>query len=518
MVNPKHLEIVEYLNLSYKNLSQDALSLYGDMKDSQRTPSLKALIDATHSGRLTNLRVYPGKHVKDSVDSFLKPNGKPVLKHHNDELDPIGRVMTAEYVQIKHGKEFDFDYVDPSTDMGSGFIRLGVNITDQDSIEKFIDGRFKNVSTRQSSDYMLCSICGDNFLDDASECKHVPGHSYEVQSKDKSTTGKYKCYVITGPLKYKEVSVVNIPGDEFAEIKSVAMDTENSINISSYDKTTASIGSLVLTDGENEVSLMPTIGKSQVTARDRAKLTGKTIVAVSPTFDSSILSSLANEETSMTETKTETKNTTIITASDSGSTAEAGSKTDSKEGVVAPEKSSELTKLAVPGGLSDAASIVAIEALTTSLNAAKADALEAKAEVERLKATVKQKDEEIDLARKNNASMVADLKMSYSNSLLNTQVLLKKPVTALVIDQESFDKKLTEYAERSVDSLKDSLKDLGPELVALKEGLGIKKIADMVADTKVTNPVANSNATIEDDNKTESAEPTKSKALENYFG
>jgi len=507
----KQLEIREYLALDNHQVNVDAMSLLADMMSVNKKPLLKASINATHSGRLTNLRVYPGVHVKASVDSFLKPTPKPVLKHHNDDQDPIGRVVNAEYIQTKFGRSFEQDFANPGSDAGSGYIRLSVAINDADAIEKFIDGRFKNVSTRQVPDYILCSVCGDNMLDSESECQHIPGHSYEI-SKDSGNSGKYKCYMITGPLNYKEVSVVNIPGDDFAEVESFTMDSASSI-MKSYDRTTADFGTFVLSDGVTDIDLMSNV--NSITAANRKKLTGKAIVAVSPNFKFD--KSLANEDKNKM-TKTETKNSQVDAASED-KTKDVGSTTkkDSKEDVIVPEKNSESGSANEKTGLSDTALNVTIEALTKSLTAAEQTATDAKAEIERHKANLKLKDEEIKKLREDMATTVADLKMSYATDLLNSQVLLKKPSVSSVVDQESFDKKLGELAGRSVESLKDSIKDLSAELLSLKESMGIKKTSELVADKKITNPVAQ-NVSKDESEKNKSAEKIdKAKTLNSFF-
>lgn len=518
MKTNRHIEIVEHLNLEFQNLKSDALSLLSDMMDSSHKPSLKAMVDATHSGRLTNLRVYPGKFVKAGVDSWLKPTPKPVLKHHKDDLDPVGRVFSAEFIQTKFGTEFDRDFTNPA-EKGSGFIKLGIRVMDADTIEKVLDGRFKNVSTRQSSDALLCSVCGENFLSD-SECDHMPGKTYKDEGSE------YKCYAITGPLEYKEVSFVNIPADSFAEVVNVNMDRESPImRLNSYDRTLASVGSLVLTDGEHEVSLLPALGKDSVTARDRKKLTGKTIIAVSPNFSVNLLESLGEpkEEIDMSKTKeadkAETKNTSTSAASADASTpAQAAEVKDSKEGVVAPASvKTESTTQAETSTLSDGASTVVIEALTKQLKIAEADTDSVKAEVERLKTTLKDKDAEIEKMRKDSVTVLADLRKSYATNLLSTQLILKKPTVAAIADAEAFSAKLNEYAERSVDSLKDSISDLTPELLSFKEMQGVKKVSEVVADSKVTSPVANITPDMKDEAKDKVKEPTKAEALENYL-
>ena len=73
MVLPK-FRIIDNQNVSFKSLRLDALELFSDAASSKtEKPVLSVSIDATHSGRLTNMRVYPGARVKRSMKSFLEP-------------------------------------------------------------------------------------------------------------------------------------------------------------------------------------------------------------------------------------------------------------------------------------------------------------------------------------------------------------------------------------------------------------------------------------------------------------
>ena len=169
------------------------------------------------------MRVYPGRHMRDSASTFMEPVPKPVLKHHRDEEDAIGRVSSAEFIQLKNGDAFDFDYREPSEGRGSGFIKLGLDIMDRDAMEQFADGRIRQFSTRQAFQSVHCSICGEDIADSMSFLGSSHEHKVgEVYSSDEAgdTHGDkdYLCYLITGPLTYREVSSVNIPGDDASDI------------------------------------------------------------------------------------------------------------------------------------------------------------------------------------------------------------------------------------------------------------------------------------------------------------
>jgi hypothetical protein len=547
----KTYEIIDTLSLKSKSILVDTANLVQDMADANRQHKLSVTIDATHSGRLTNGRVYPGKHMKKSVKSFLSPYPKPVLKNHDDLGDPIGRVASAKYLQLKQGEEFSTDYMNPGKGLGSGFIRLGVEIMDLDAIEKVADGRFQQVSTRQGFNQLNCSICGSDFAG-PEPCEHYPGQVYtsEKSSSDKKEK-QYLCYGITGPLSYREVSFVNIPGDDHAKITDFEMihsDNEEPFVIHcDGDDMIASIDSLVLSDGNEHVDLMASRRKRRISSKDRELLTGKTIVAVGPYFDKSLILddtsqldqdnvkvealTILGEEKQMKEqevlhdsseeVKEEQTNTIDTPASSVDSQEEPveALEESSQEGVVAPEtvESNDKACESEPS-LSDDALRASLEALTKSLKEAEADKSNLSAELERTKGAVKGKEEEIERVRLMHQDALSELKTAYSSTLLNTRMTLSKADVSHVSSKEDFEKQLEIYVSRSLDSLKDSISDLAPELSehGSKNGF-VSFVASTVAEDKVESPVSNNSAK-KDENSKNSKRVTKESALQELFG
>lgn len=201
---------------------------------------LRMKIDATHSGRVTNKRVYPGKKMKKAAPTWTSvENGgssnfdKPVLINHDIDSDPIGRVIGAEFVHLKRGQDFDNDFRLPELNgPGSGFIRLSVNIADIEAAAKFLDKRYQTVSTSQSTKEFKCSICDKEMIpqilrlfglsEDDDACDHIPGKVYPVKNEDTKKTEKRLCFGITGDLEYHEVSPVNVPADSFAKVSEIS--------------------------------------------------------------------------------------------------------------------------------------------------------------------------------------------------------------------------------------------------------------------------------------------------------
>lgn len=214
-------KLIDTITLNPNTLKDEALTIFKDSaanesKDKSKKPRLRLKTLATHSGKEINLRVYPGTFVKDGAKSFYQPFEKAFLKNHNRDLDAIGRIVDARYQATLSGKRWEKDYLDVTED-GSGFIETTSEITDEDAIEKFLDGRFMTVSQGGSSDHRYCNICtkaSGDFVDlwgtykdkqgNENECDHYPGRFYDSQ----------KALLVTGPIEYDHLSQVNSPADD----------------------------------------------------------------------------------------------------------------------------------------------------------------------------------------------------------------------------------------------------------------------------------------------------------------
>lgn len=496
-------EIIDHFKLPLRKLLKDADQLLEEMKLAGKTAKLRMSIDATHSGRLTNNRVYPGKHMKDSVATFITPSQRPVLRHHKDEEDAIGRVVAAKFIQLTDGPEFDFDYQNPSKGRGSGFAQLDIDIMDQDAIVKFMDGRYQEFSTRQGFDYFLCSICGNNYADDY--CGHTPGEHYVIEPEDEDSgvePGEYKCYGITGPLNYKEVSTLNVPGDAFTKINGWEMLSADNYGrdedlLIVCDKEEGRLGNLLLVDsvGEHSVNLVASPLHAAVTVEDRKVLTGKTIVAVSPLFSDVKGNTMSDKKTDDTKVDDKTKDNDDV-AKTSGNDDEPNQDKkvdDSKEGVVAPKNdTTDSTATATPS-LSAEVLGESLAALTTAKKTVEAERNTLTSEVERLKGELAKKSEEIESQKTATTDALTKLKLSYASQLLDTRLILGKLDVTDVKDPDSYKAKCDEYAERTSDSLSDSLKDLQAEMIEFKEKKGITASV-LTEGNPIDNPVDNTSS------------------------
>lgn len=496
MTKPK-FQITDNLNVNFKSLRPDALELFSDALEAKSgRPVLSASIDATHSGRLTNMRVYPGAKVKRSMKTFLEPVGKPVLKHHNSRSDPIGRVAGAKFIQLKEGDAFKFDYKNPDSGQGSGFIQLDLNIMEQDAIEQFIDGRIQQFSTSQHFQDVYCSVCGKDIADDMSmfwnDHEHRVGETYKI--KVGKTTKDFLCYLITGDLEYVEVSPVNIPADKFTKLNSFkfiepSKDSDWGI-MECFDDSGASVNSMSLSVGAD--SVVDLLAGSYNSAKDRKTLTGKTIIAVSPLFTDLIQDQQIQEQDMTDKNKSDNTDKELENKEIPGEPAVSGTPEDNsdqlksdknKEGVVAPESKAKVNVESDQSGLSDKALTASLEAVTAQLETLKTEKAEADSKITRLEAQLVEKDEEIDRQKTIATDSLSETKTALAGQLLTSRLILGKADVASIESKDEYNEKLNAFSERKLESLKDSLSDISIEVAQAMKKMGIKTSADFAADS-----------------------------------
>jgi hypothetical protein len=160
---------------------------------------LKPRIECIHSGMTRNNTFYPADRLKgeplkhSGVYSWTNPYPKPMIKNHDTDTEPTGRIENAMYV------------TDSAT--GRESIVIIPTITDPDAIEKVMDGRYFTVSIGATTDAAICSICGANIVEEG-WCGHEKGETYDGQ----------KAYWIVGNLWFDECSWVNVPADQDAQV------------------------------------------------------------------------------------------------------------------------------------------------------------------------------------------------------------------------------------------------------------------------------------------------------------
>lgn len=201
-------------------------------KDSKKIKSLTAKIEATHSGIINkNKWFYTPTGMRDGTSSFVEPFNKPVLTNHDSEGDALGRVVDAEYISYNDVEEvglvdtidtasyfkkiktfIDSEMFNDKDYKGLGHISLTVEITDEEAIDKLLDGRYLTVSIGGDTEQAVCSICGQdkkNVEDSEDSCEHWRGEVYDGE----------EAFMIGGKMSFSEVSFVNSPADENAKVK-----------------------------------------------------------------------------------------------------------------------------------------------------------------------------------------------------------------------------------------------------------------------------------------------------------
>lgn len=185
----------------------DSSKLVNDIKNG--TSNIKYLLvdmEATHSGRNHNFAIYYEDSMEKDAETFLNPFNKPFLMNHDDFSEPMGRIIKSYHGDSK------------LTDERSA-IHLRAKVTDSSKFEKFLDGRYRTVSIGGSMGTVTCSICGKTILKDNkfTFCGHWRGQTYKNEV----------CYWGARDIDYNEVSVVNNPADDFAQIMKITVATDS---------------------------------------------------------------------------------------------------------------------------------------------------------------------------------------------------------------------------------------------------------------------------------------------------
>ena len=198
--------------------------------------SLLVRLEATHAGIVNgNFRFYRPDRMQASTFGWVLPGRplKPVLVRHNEDSDPLGRVLKATYVDLSYQyageypiikdtifyntdskKRFNLfdsvnwivDHLMPLQDYrGLGYIELGTKITEPEAIRKVLNDEYLTVSVGFETDQALCSICHTDWAVD-DRCEHKMG----------SRVDKKLAHLISGNFDYHEVSFINFPADPFA--------------------------------------------------------------------------------------------------------------------------------------------------------------------------------------------------------------------------------------------------------------------------------------------------------------
>ena len=523
------------------NIFSDAANLLEDFYGSNNSPAFRVAIRATHAGYLLNNRVYPGKGVRAGAPSWVsKDNGgtagydKPFLKHHDSKSEPIGRIDTQRFVQLWDDDKFDDDWKHPDhgTSMGSGYILIGGTISDKDAQQKILDGRYKTVSTGQTSNKAQCSICGYDWLSDSEDedevCNHRPGSVYDLDGI------KYRAYLVTGKMKYLECSFVNHPAYELAGILSADFDSslvpeskEENVQVVTADSM-GGVCSIALTDSDGRVtelirseddkdempyssnnvkrSVRISVPETFKEAKEKQSLSegfDLDMIAKSLEGDFDIdqsaakatLNRLAFTESMAKAIKNVTADQTKETIAKEMTKALKKFQNNRKESEEAmsdqtkndePEVVAEDTQQVEPSDGFDKT----LKVLETALADSQIRTAELEAELAKAKQLYDTKIGEYNALMDQNAILNEEFKKQLSSQLVTIQLQLQKPHVKSIKDSDTFVEAVEKVATRSIESLRDSIEDLVPELAGSFKSKGLPSFVKDRAEEKP--PVARS--------------------------
>lgn len=428
------------------------------LKDNSQSV-LKATIDATHSGVLTNRRVYPGAKVKKGFKSFFsKEQGgtsdfnKPVLTHHNDFADPIGRVVNAVFTSLKSGEDFKFDYMSPDSagGRGSGVVTVTAEIVDPDSIQKIIDGRYLSVSAGHSTDAMFCSICGESIYGE--DCMHIPGRSYSASGEVVDSGKGSLCYGITNNMEYHEVSFVNLPAQPPAKLIEFNWETgkDSYLNGDSIISLTRGkkdiIKGLTLCNDSLEYSLL--------TGKDSNKKQ-KTIFIPSSAADKLreklLLEEIEAKKDEPNDCRSSSSNNSESTEATEVKELDAISKANNSINCNTEKENSKKDKQKMDEEL---------KKLADEISSLKALLATAEAKVTELTQSVDSKNSALAALEASMSELKKDMATHLATALASYRMRLNKPDTKGLDTDEKKAAYIALLSKRSVESLKDSINDL----------------------------------------------------------
>jgi hypothetical protein len=236
------------------DFSKDSLPSIGHPLDAhqQTMRGLQVRIAASHAGIITrNNGFYLPNEMKVGAGTFTEHYPKPLLLHHEDHNDPVGRIVGANYVDTSGAiadkydglvvkdskgkalgtitsqmiKDFQTDrmpfgqkvdvvralfrdsLLEDKSYEGMGHVQILGLVTDPTAIQKLLDGRYLTGSVGATTDRAVCSICKKDWTEEG-PCEHRPGSVYEGM----------KSFIIAGKLFYEEYSFVNTPADRHSRV------------------------------------------------------------------------------------------------------------------------------------------------------------------------------------------------------------------------------------------------------------------------------------------------------------
>lgn len=476
----KQIEIFDTFNLKMPADKKNFSTILSDStKEVKGGYNLICEVDATHAGTLINNRIYPPESMRRGTRTWTTPYKKPVLTNHDDAQDPIGRVIAAKYIKTDRGMKSDkYDPILRESD-GYGYQRLTLKITDPMAIQKILDGRYETVSVRMSTEHCYCSICNQDWSGDEGPCDHTPGQKYE---------GKL-AYMTTGDLSYREVSFVNIPADEFAGVKeAIIAENKDSKEVKLFASSEDEKVFADLSTGTNLYTMVDSVAEESdglaihliEKSRNIQKIDKEEVVVnlneltKDQLKDLDVVKELINEAIDASNKECEAKLKKIAEDCAKQSDSAADNKEDKKdqeeektgEAEAAPQAEEKAPEAAAEGAASEEpkAEEKVEEKVEEKPEEKTEEAAEEKTEEPSKDAKEEDKVKELEDSNKKmldeNVKLNSELHRMVAERLYDLKKTLRKPDVAGISTPDARSKKIEEFAQRSIDSLKDQIKDL----------------------------------------------------------
>lgn len=303
------------------------------------------------------------------------------------------------------GRVYSASYSD-ITQAGRPGIICVPKITHRKTIEDILEGRLMTVSIGATTNAAVCSICGTDIINEG-YCGHMRGEEYEGQVAE----------WICGDIFFDELSWVNVPADSDAIV------TCNGINQQQ------------MLTGEKVV--VTTLGENTKTAKedDVVKVDGATVEATAVNEENEHVedTTVAEETTTVEETAVEEEATV---EDESVEEANADDETAEDEAVAATTQEEAQTD----------------HVATVEEHSAEEQLEEATQKIKELEEALEVEKQANEGLKEANLSLAKELHESVVDFLVDLRMAIGK--------ESNKEEAKAKFAERSVDSLKDSISDI----------------------------------------------------------
>lgn len=227
----------------------DLIRVNANLEDSQVGTNKTMIVDfeLSRAGKVINRRIYRPNGQRDNTHTWTDPYPKPILKQHDTDGEPLGRITEVHYESLETEAIDHLGGIGPYLEVkrafdtskastiykvmrkynllgdkkwpGLGRLVAKARIPDQDAIQKFHDQRYMTFSAGSHTDAYTCGLC-DSEWHNGDICDHRPGSNDEDGNP---------AIFFTGSFLGREASVVNGPANDTSIVQSISFadsDTE----------------------------------------------------------------------------------------------------------------------------------------------------------------------------------------------------------------------------------------------------------------------------------------------------